>query len=161
LEGLGTVHTTERLSRFDLVTVGGLRCTSATRTILDLAYLGVPSAQLEAAIDSAIRLRLSAPVVVARRLEELRGPTQRGARLLDRLLLDSGGETVLERAFLRLMREADLPRPRTQVVQRHDDVHVARVDFLFEAERIVVEVSGQLGHSSPSERTRTPNGAMS
>jgi very-short-patch-repair endonuclease len=154
LEGLGTVHTTERLGRLDLVSVGGLRCTSATRTILDLAYLGVPGAQLEAAIDSAIRLRLSAPVVVARRLEELRGPTQRGARRLDDLLLDSGGETVLERAFLRLMREAELPRPRTQVVQRHDDVHVARVDFLFEAERIVVEVSGQLGHSSPRERTK-------
>ena len=125
LEGLGRVHTTERLGRLDLVTVGGLRCTSATRTILDLAYLGVPvrSSERRSTRRSGCgsRRRWSS----RDRLEELRGPTQRGARLLDGLLLDSGGETVLERAFLRLIREADLPRPRTQVVQRHDDVHVA------------------------------------
>ena len=78
-------------------------------------------------------------------------PSRVVAGLLDGLLLDSGGETVLERSFLRLMREADLPRPRTQVVQRHDDVHVARVDFLFEAERIVVELRDRMGAAGPAD----------
>lgn len=150
----GLLHTTERIGRLDLVTVGGLWCTSATRTIVDLAYIGVSEALLAAAIDSAVRFGLSAPVAVARRLGELRGRTQRGARALDTVLIDSGGESVLERAFLRLMRQAGLPRPATQITKRRDGKRVARVDFLFEAHHIVVEVSGQLGHSSPTERTK-------
>ncbi len=151
---IGAVHTTERVGRLDLVTVDGLRCTSATRTILDLACVGVPETHLAAAIDSAVRLGLSAPAVIVGRLAELRGTFHRGARTLDALLVDAGGESMLERAFLRLVREAGLPRPRTQVVQRANGAHVARVDFLFEAERVVVEVSGRLGHSSPADRTR-------
>jgi hypothetical protein len=52
---------------------------------------------------------------------------------------------MLERRFLALMREAGLPRPKTQAVQRRDSRHVARVDFLFEAFSIVVEVTGRAG----------------
>jgi very-short-patch-repair endonuclease len=127
---------------------------SATRTIIDLAALGIADILLGAAIDSAVRLRLSAPSVVARRLAELRGTGRRGARLLDTLLVDAGGESELERRFLRLLRQAGLPRPRAQVVCRVDGRQVARVDFLFAGWRIVVEVSGQLGHAAPRDRTR-------
>jgi very-short-patch-repair endonuclease len=107
---------------------------------------------LEGAIDSALRLGLLAPLVLERRLGELRGPGRWGARALDRLLLDSGGHSMLERRFLALIREAHLPRPKTQAVQRRDARHVARVDFLFEPFALVVEVTGRLGHSTPSER---------
>jgi very-short-patch-repair endonuclease len=69
-------------------------------------------------------------------------------------LIDSGGESVLERRFLALMREAGLPRPTTQAVQRRDGRHVARVDFLFEPYKVVVEVSGALGHSTRTDRDR-------
>lgn len=92
--------------------------------------------------------------MIERRLGELRGPGRRGARLLDHLLVDSGGESVLERRFLELMRRGGLPRPITQAVQRRDGRHVARVVFLFPDHGIVVEVTGRLGHSSPSERAR-------
>lgn len=149
-----TVHTTEHVGPLDVVTVDGLRCTSATRTIIDLAASGARRGRLEAAIDSAVRLGLSAPIVIERRLAELRGPGRRGARELDRLLVDSGGETILERRFLELMRRGGLPRPTTQAVQRRDGRHVARVDFLFPDHGIVVEVTGRLGHSSPAERAR-------
>jgi very-short-patch-repair endonuclease len=154
LTTVGRLHTTERVGPLDLVTVEDLRCTSATRTILDLAAIGIAESSLAAAIDSAVRLRLSAPVAIEHRLAELRLTTQRGARALDVLLMDSGGESILERAFLRLLRRAGLPRPETQVVHRHGGEHVARVDFLFRAQHIVVEVTGQHGHSSPSERTK-------
>jgi very-short-patch-repair endonuclease len=70
------------------------------------------------------------------------------------MITDSGGHTMLERRFLELVREAGLPRPRTQVVFRSDGRHVARVDFLFDHVGVVVEVSGQKGHASPSERAR-------
>ena len=152
--GVRRLHTTDNVGPLDVVMVNGLRCTSATRTIIDLAYIGTPESQLGPAIDSAVRLGLSAPTALARRLSQLRGRGRRGARRLDALLLDSGGETVLERAFLRLMRQAGLPRPATQVVRRRGGEHVARVDFLFESYRIVVEVSGQHGHASPTERAR-------
>lgn len=149
-----TVHTTDVLEPLDVVRVGDLPCTSATRTVIDLAYLGIPTVRLDAALDSAVRLGLSAPQVIIDRLARMRGPGRHGARALDRVLIDAGGETRLERLFLRLMRLAGLPRPVTQRVLRHGSRHVARVDFLFEAQRIVVEVTGRVGHSSPADRAR-------
>lgn len=148
-----TVHTTSSLGRSDVVSARGFRVTSATRTVIDLARARVPTTEIEASIDSAVRLGLSSPIVLERRLSELRGRGRWGARVLDSLLVDSGGHTMLERRFLRLVREAGLPRPRTQVVQRVDGRTVARVDFLYDQYRLVIEVSGQHGHSSPSERS--------
>jgi hypothetical protein len=148
------VHTTEALSGLDRVTVNGYRCTSATRTIIDLAHARVAPIRLEAAIDSAVRLGLTSPLVLVERLRELRGPGRWGARMLDKLLLDSGGHTLLERRFLTLVREARLPRPSAQVIHQHEGNTFARVDFFFEAVGVVVEVSGRKGHSSPGERAR-------
>ena len=110
--------------------------------------------RIGAAIDSAVRLRLSAPLVIEERLATLRGSGRYGVRLIDRLLVDSGGESILERRFLRLVREAGLPRPSTQRRIRRADRHVARVDFLYERQRMVIEVSGRLGHSTPSDRAK-------
>lgn len=148
------VHTTELLGPYDIVRLGGLRCTSATRTILDLAAAGASFLRLAAAIDSSVRLRLSAPLVLATRLTDLRGSGRPGVRILDRLLLDAGGESMLERRFLQLVRTHDLPRPTSQKKIFDQRRQIARVDFLYETERLVIEVTGRLGHSSPSERTR-------
>jgi very-short-patch-repair endonuclease len=149
-----TVHTTTVVGPVDVLTVGGFRCTSATRTVLDLAAAGVSRDQLAAAIDSAIRQHLSAPLVLVERLSAVRGSGHHGVRVLDQLLLDAGGETMLERRFLRLVRHARLPRPQTQRRIRSDGRHVARVDFLYEDLRMVIEVTGRLGHSHPADRTR-------
>ncbi len=149
-----TVHTTERLAASDLVTVDGLRCLSATRTIIDLAHARRPIPRIEAAIDSAVRLGLSSPEALAVRLGTLRGQGRWGCRLIEHLVIDSGGHSPLERRFLQIMRTAGLPRPRTQVIHRKDGRHVARVDFLFDDAGVVVEVSGQHGHASPTERAR-------
>jgi very-short-patch-repair endonuclease len=147
------VHTTKRLDPIDHVVVDGFRAMSATRTVFDLALARAHPHRIEAAIDSAVRLQLSSPEVLARRLAGLRGQGRWGCRLVEDLLTDSGGHTHLERRFLELVRQAGLPRPRTQVVFRADGRHVARVDFLFGAD-VVVEVSGQKGHASPAERAR-------
>ena len=150
----GTVHTTTQCGPHDIITIDGFRCASATRTVLDLAAAGASEHRLSQAIDSAIRLRKSAVVVLERRLATLRGSGRAGVRLLDRLLLDSGGESVLERKFLKLVREHGLPRPKTQCRVAPGPRQVARVDFLYEDERLVVEVSGWRGHSTPSERAK-------
>jgi hypothetical protein len=149
-----TVHTTGELPRIDQVEVAGMRAVSATRTILDLARAGATRARLEAAIDSAVRLGLTAPVALRARLARRRGAGMWGVRLLDDLLVDAGGHSMLERRFLELCRRAGLPRPSTQVIHRHGTSTFARVDFLFEAYGVVVEVSGQLGHSTPRDRAR-------
>lgn len=148
------VHTTARLGPADLVTVRGFRCTSATRTILDLATLGIPTVRLEASIDTAIRNGHSALVVLEQRLATLRGSGRAGVRTVDRLLPDTGVETMLERRFLRLIRRHRLPRPTTQHVVRNKRRHVARVDFVYDDRRIVVEVTGRKGHVSDAERAR-------
>ena len=148
------VHTTDDLPRIDRVEVNGFRTVAATRTVIDLARARATTTRLEGAIDSAVRLGLSSPFALRARLADLRGPGRWGARRLDELLVDSGGHSMLERRFLELVRRAGLPRPGTQVIHRHGAKTFARVDFLFEAFDVVVEVSGRLGHSSPAERAR-------
>ncbi|MDC3332386.1 endonuclease domain-containing protein [Ilumatobacter sp.] len=91
---------------------------------------------------------------VLHRLETLRGSGRWGVRTIDALLPDSGGHSMLERRFLELVREAGLPRPRTQVVHRKGNRHIARVDFLFDDHGIVIEVNGRRGHASDAERER-------
>lgn len=149
-----TVHCSKLIRPWDIVWVDGIRTTSATRTILDLANKGVHPDRVKAAIDTAVRRQLSAPRVIAERLYDIRRRGRGGVRLIDELLLDSGGHTMLERRFFELMRTAGLPRPTPQVVFADGRRTLARVDFLYEEHRIVVEVSGRLGHSSPSERAR-------
>jgi hypothetical protein len=148
------VHSTSELPAIDTVTIDGFRCTSATRTIIDLARARIPKIRLETAIDSAVRSGATAPTVLAARLADLRGPGRWGARRLDELLLDSGGHTLLERRFLQLMRSSGFPTPTPQVVHRRDGRTIARVDFLFDDRALVVEVSGRKGHASDAERAR-------
>jgi hypothetical protein len=152
------VHTSTRLRPVDLVTVAGFRATSATRTIFDLALAGAHTARVEAAIDSAVRLQLSSPEVLQRRLAGLRGSGRSGCRLVEELLTDSGAQWTIEHRFLEVAHRAGLPRPRTRPVFRHDGSHLARVDFLFEEFAAIVEVSASggrsAGQSSAAERAR-------
>lgn len=70
------------------------------------------------------------------------------------LILDTGGDSYLERRFLGLVRHAGLPRPSCQVVHRADGKRIARVDFQFPGTNVIVEVSGRLGHVSDRDRQR-------
>lgn len=149
------VHRTKFVSKLDTVEVDGFPTMSATRTVLDLALAGSSKLRVEAAFDSAVRAGLSHPTVLAERLRTLRGSGRRGVSTIERILPDSGGHSPLERSFLRIVRESELPRPTTQAVHRSaNGAHVARVDFLFDAQRLAVEVTGRLGHVSDAERAR-------
>ena len=66
-------------------------------------------------------------------------------------LVDSGGESRLERWLLRLVRDAGLPRPTLQKVFRVGGGQIARVDALF-GDRLIVEVEGHGTHSSRQQR---------
>jgi hypothetical protein len=147
-----TVRTSRRWSPGDVVHHQGVRTTKATRALIDLATVERSARVMEDAIDAAIRARRTSLPSLQRRLAELSGRGRTGCRLLRELLLDSGGESFLERRFLALVRRTGIARPRAQVVFRINSTRVARVDFLFGT--TVVEVSGRLGHSSDRDRQR-------
>lgn len=149
-----TVHSSTIRLKGDVRHVDGLPVTSPDRTIVDLARAGVAVPLLEAAIDSAVRLRLTTLEHIVDRIDACKGPARRGVARLDELVLTSGGHSVLERRFLKLLRRAGLRLPTPQVVHRREERHVARVDFLFPQDDLVVEVSGGRGHSSASERAK-------
>lgn len=148
------LHTTTSWNEADVTRHFGLRTTNATRAIIDFAATKPTAHELEHAIDSAVQLRRTAFARLTKRLAELRGPGHCGGPLLAELLLDTGGDSYLERRFLALLRAHQLPRPECQVVLRANGQRIGRVDFTFPAQSVVVEVSGSLGHTTARDRTK-------
>jgi hypothetical protein len=148
------VHQIDRWERRDFMMHDGVRLTNATRTLIDLAAGSLTAAQLENAIDDAVRRRLTSLPTLSRRIGELVGSGRVGSPILRALLLDTGGDSYLERRFLGLVRKAGLPRPTCQVVHRSGAKRIARVDFQFADTNVIVEVSGRLGHVSDRDRQR-------
>lgn len=146
------VHTSTSWTSRHIIWQDGVRTTTAARALVDLASTRPNARALEDAIDEAIRSRRTAMPQIRRELERTRQRGRPGVALMSELLLDSGGESRLERRFLALVRHHKLPRPRCQVVHRSSGRFVARVDFAFD--HVVVEVSGRLGHVSDRERQK-------
>jgi Transcriptional regulator, AbiEi antitoxin len=149
----GRVSSTMEIGPLDRVVVDGLRVTSATRTIVELAGR-VSERELGNAIDSACRLGLTSPVVLRRRLDGLGRQGRPGVAAFDRVMESAGVQSWLEREFEHLIRSAALPMPHRQRVYRRDGRHVARVDFDFEPWPVVAEVGGRRGYLSADDRRR-------
>jgi very-short-patch-repair endonuclease len=147
------VRTTRDWRPRDLLWRDGVRVVNVTRLVLDLAEMGESARRLEAAIDSGVRLRHTSLPTLVRRIGEAGRKGRQGVPLLRELMLDSGGESALERRFLRLMRDHQLPRPAVQVAYRRESSRATRVDFEFPC-GVVVEVGGRLGHTSDRDRQR-------
>ena len=62
-------------------------------------------------------------------------------------LVDTGGQSRLERGFLKPVRTAGLPRPELQLSWRDGSRIIARVDAFFPG-GLIVEVAGHGTHSS-------------
>lgn len=130
----------------------GVRLQEPCQAIVAAAGHDRSADALERTIDEAVRRRLVSRRALSTRIAASAGSGHAGVRLLRTLLLDSGGESFLERRFLGLVRRAGLPRPDCQVVHRSGGTHLARVDFLFPGTDVVVEVTGRLGHATDAER---------
>jgi hypothetical protein len=139
--------TARPLTNADIVTVQGFRCLTAERLIVESPLFGFTVAETENAIDSAIRLRLVAEQRLRTRvIREHRTGINGGRPLLD-ALIDTGGESRLERWFLGLVRRAGIDRPILQKTYRDGTRVVARVDAFFPG-GLVVEVAGHGTHAS-------------
>lgn len=129
------------------MSVEGFRCLSVERLILESPLFGFSRAETENAIDSAIRLRLVSEQRLRTRVIDGHGGGVNGSRLLMDALVDTGGESRLERWFLALVREAGIGRPILQKTYRDGTRVIARVDAYF-PRGVVVEVSGHGTHAS-------------
>lgn len=136
------------LAPMDLTVRNGVRCTTLARTLVDLA--GVLGAlQLEVALDSARRLHNGAIVGVLDLLARLGTRGRKGAGVLKRLALDRQHfhqDSALEVRFLRSMRRAGM-NPQCNVRVSAEGKLVGVVDFLFEAQKLIVQLHGYAFHS--------------
>ena len=145
------VHHAYHLPAGELARRDGLPLSAPFRTLLELATVA-PAAELEHAVAEAQVLRLLTAEQLDDGLEAAAG--RRGAGRLRAVLgADEAAPTRnrFERAFLRLVMDAGLPRPEV-------NVRVGRFerDFLWPRHRVVVEVDGWAahGHRTAFERDR-------
>lgn len=152
---LARVHTSTNLVSDDIVTVRGVPATSVARTLFGLAALvsaEVPRARLVGALEAAVRDGRASDSWLWWRLESLRCRGRNGVSVFESVLAERASlgptESWLERQTLRILCEAGLPRPRLQRVIRRSGRFAARVDFLYEAAGVVLEVKGKW-HATP------------
>jgi hypothetical protein len=137
----------------DVMTIDGIRCVTAERLILDSCLFRFTAEEIHNAIDSAVRMRLVSEKRLRRRIVDDLATNSWHRRSLIDALVDTGGESALERRFLAIVRQAGLPRPRLQRVYRSGSRTLARVDAEF-AGGWVVEVAGHGTHATRIQRQR-------
>jgi Protein of unknown function (DUF559) len=150
----GVVRSTNRpIGPADVQWMDGLRVVRAERLIVDFPLFGFTRQEMENAVDSAIRLRLVSEQRLRTRVLREHTRARNGGRVLLDTLVDSGGESRLERMFLQIVRQAGLHRPVLQKTFRADVRTVARVDAFFPG-GLVVEVAGHGTHATRLQRQR-------
>jgi very-short-patch-repair endonuclease len=145
-----TTHRT-RLHPFDALVIDGLRVTTPSRTIVDLAAL-LEARALREAVERAQDVRRFDPQDIAATLA--RAPRRKGTRRLTDLIAliqpdKDNARSHLERLFLALTRAARLLRPEVNI-----EIGGRRRDFAWPDRRLVVEVDGYRYHSSRQARLR-------
>jgi len=131
----------------DAVVVDGIRCTSATRTIIDCASI-MDEEALEDAFEQARRMGLTSVAALSKRASDLCGRGRPGsARVRDLLLTQNPGDRALESRLevklARLLRASSLPTPERQV-----PVGRFRLDFAWPRFRVGCECDGFEHHGS-------------
>jgi very-short-patch-repair endonuclease len=139
------VHRRSFLAPVDVVAVRGLPVTAPARTLIDLAAV-LPVVALERALAEARVQRLIRESELPPAIERAAGLP--GAVRLRALLAAEQSPAAtrreLERRFLALVRDAQLPAPRVNA-----RLHGFEVDFLWPEQRLVVETDGGQFHSHP------------
>jgi very-short-patch-repair endonuclease len=143
------LHRRSSWGRSDVTRRDGIPVTSPARTLIDLATL-LDHEPLEAAVNDADKLGLLDPEALRAAVDNHAGVHGVAAlrKVLDRRtfrLTDS----ELERRFLRLVRQACLPPPRTR-----ERVNGFRVDFHWPELGLIVETDGLRYHRTATQQAR-------
>jgi very-short-patch-repair endonuclease len=141
------VHRRSALDEHDVTVHRGIPVTTPTATLIDLAAQMSPR-RLEASVNEADKLNLIDPETLRASLDDaVRRPgTAALRRSLDRATY-TRTDSALERRFLKLAREAGLPKPETQ---KH--LNGFRVDFHWPDLKLVVETDGLRYHRTPTQQ---------
>jgi very-short-patch-repair endonuclease/predicted transcriptional regulator of viral defense system len=143
------VHGSVTLAPEDCTREEGIPCTTVARTLLDLGEV-LDHRGLERAIEQAEVLRVFDLRAVEDVLERANG--RRGAAVLRAVLagLEEPAltDTALEERFLMLCRAATLPSPEVNVWLDIDELPAVKADFLWRAERLVIETDGWESHGT-------------
>jgi hypothetical protein len=138
------------LDATDICLVDGVAVTSIARTVLDLART-LPMEQAVAVGDRALREGLPASDLAAGLLRMERWPGVRQARRVVQFL-DPRSESVGESVSRVRFRSDGLPAPELQVtIRAADGTLIARVDFLWKAQRTVGEFDGKVKYGRALE----------
>jgi very-short-patch-repair endonuclease len=136
------LHRSGRLHPDEVELRDGLRLTTPTRTLIDLASCLGPR-DVEHVLARAERRQLVTPDALEADLA--RHARRSGVRLLRTLLEASGGPALTrseaEMRFLDLVRKSGMPRPRSNSI-----VGGLEVDFVWPSRRLVVEIDGFAHH---------------
>jgi very-short-patch-repair endonuclease len=132
-------HRVAYLPPQDVRTMRGIRITSVARTICDLA--ATESARdTEQAFQEALYREIVTPQALAKVLD--REPRRRGAPIIRSLIRDPRlTRSERERRLLKLIKEAELPRPLTNV-----PLHGYKADIYWPKHGLIVEFDGWLAH---------------
>src|SRR4051812_28092583 len=141
IDGIGT-HRCRRLDRRDVIVVRGISVTSIARTLVDLAAVLHMHELALACHEAGVRYKTT-PRQVEAGLR--RRPTSPGGKKLTAVMRGDVPVTLsrLQRAFLRLLREAGLPLPQTNRVAGG-----RRVDCRWPDLRVTVELDSYRFHNS-------------
>jgi predicted transcriptional regulator of viral defense system len=145
-----SVHSGATLLPRDVETVDGIPCTMLARTLLDLAEDG-SAREVERAIEQAEVLR----ILDMRPIDDVlaRANGRRGASTLRAVLAEMQlGSTItrndLEEAFLTICRDISRPPGAVNAWIPYADGGGAEADFLWRAQRLIVEVDGRDVHTT-------------
>jgi predicted transcriptional regulator of viral defense system len=144
------VHRSRRLHPGDITTIDGIPSTSLGRTLVDYADQATDR-QVERACEQAEVLRIYDQRAIEASIE--RNPGKHGTkRLLAVIAKLELGVTVtrneLEEAFLAICDRVGAPRPRVNAWIPFPEGGGAEVDFLWERERLIVELDGFQSHGT-------------
>jgi very-short-patch-repair endonuclease len=139
------VHRIRAIDRREVRHKDGLWVSTPARAVLEIAATVAPD-ELASAIDEG----LARKILRRRDLDDVlaRNRPCRGAARLAAVLATGSGTTITrsqaEKAFLKLIRDARLPMPIVNGKFGHWEP-----DFMWPAERVVVEIDGYGFHSGP------------
>jgi hypothetical protein len=137
----------------DVEELNGIPITTAARTLLDLARIGIGDRALARAVREAIRLELTSPPAITDLL--IAHARERGTRRLARTLARYSG-LPLERArsgaevrALEILRDAERPMPRL-----NHRIAGEEADLSWGKERLIIEIDGRPFHQDVGEDAR-------
>ena len=128
--------------------------TTPARTILDLAAC-VPAWRVERVLDAALRRGLTSVEAVEEIVSDLARQGKRGVKVIRELVKARAAwsettESELEDAFQRLVLRSGLPRPSPQFQVLASGEPIARADFAYPEQKLVIELDGFAFHSDPA-----------